>query len=38
MDKVLVCIECSQESDLRINLEGDKQQENFVDYVEDYFA
>ena len=37
IDKVLVCKECAQERDLQIKLEEDKQQENFVDYVEDYF-
>ena len=37
IDNVLVCKECTHERDLQIKLEGKKDQENFIDYVEAYF-
>ena len=32
-----MCKECAQERDLQIKLEEEKDVENFIDYVEDYF-
>ena len=37
IDKVLVCKECAQERELQIKLEEERDVENFVDSVEDYF-
>ena len=33
----LVCKECAQERGLQIKLEEERDVENFIDYVEDYF-
>ena len=35
--KMLVCKECSQERELQIKLEEERDVEKFIDYVEDYF-
>ena len=32
-----MCKECAHERDLQIKLDEEKEQENFVDYVQDYF-
>ena len=32
-----MCKECVKERELQIKLEEGKEQENFIDYVEDYF-
>ena len=37
IDKFLVCKECAQERDLQIKVEEERDVENFIDYVEDYF-
>ena len=37
IDKVLVCKQCSQEMDLKIKLEEERDIGNFIDYVEAYF-
>ena len=37
IDNVLVCKEFARQRDLQIKLEEEKDQENFVDYVEAYF-
>ena len=37
MDKFLVCKECAYERELQIKLEGQRDVENFIDNVEDYF-
>ena len=37
IDKFLVCKECAQERELQIKLEGERDVENFIDYVEAYF-
>ena len=37
IDKLLVCKECAQERELQIKLEEERDVENFIDYVEDYF-
>ena len=37
IDKILVCKECAQERELHIKLEEEKDVENFIEYVEDYF-
>ena len=37
MDNFLVCKECAQERELQIKLEEQRDVENFIYYVEDYF-
>ena len=32
-----MCKECAQERELQIKLEEERDVENFIDYVEDYF-
>ena len=38
IDNVLVCKECAQERELEIKLEEEREIENFIEYVEDYFS
>ena len=37
IDKILLCKECTQERELQIKLEEERDVENFIDYVEPYF-
>ena len=37
IDKCLVCKECAQERELQIKIEEERDVENIIDYVEDYF-
>ena len=36
IDNFLVCKECAQQRELQIKLEGEKDVEKFIDYVEPY--
>ena len=37
IDDFLVCKECAQRRKVKINLEKERDEEKFIDYVEDYF-